>query len=147
MFRAWGQSSSVLTADVGRFWSTGSVDLLSRLQRVCVVLQGQVPRQESCPASSGSQDLLDEALRQGAPYPMVMLPSGGGYWADGHEPPSPPPASLAAPPHSWRTKFETDDTAKCYRRFFLGRVSYFSFSLELSYFELIVNTDWRGRDF
>lgn len=27
------------------------------------------------------------------------------------------------PHQTWRSKIETDDTAKCYRRFFVGRVS------------------------
>ncbi|KAG8298253.1 Rap1 GTPase-activating protein 1 [Homalodisca vitripennis] len=89
-------------------------------QPLCNTTLDRGTRQDSCPASSScSQELLEETLRGTAPYPMVVLPPGGGYWVDGHEPAS---ASLAAPPHSWRTKFETDDTAKCYRRFFLGRL-------------------------
>lgn len=83
----------------------------------------QTSRQDSCPGGgSGSQELLEETLRGSAPYPMIVLPPGGGYWVDGHEHP-PTATPLAAPAHSWRAKFETDDTAKCYRRFFLGRVS------------------------
>lgn len=51
---------------------------------------------------------------------MIVLPVAGGYWADGAEHEGAP----ALPPRAqWRAKFETDDTAKCYRRFFVGRVS------------------------
>lgn len=85
----------------------------------CVVFQGA--RQES--PSSCSQEVLKEALRGPGPYPMVVLPPGGGYWVEGesaiadYPPPSPAP-------QSWRTpKIESDDTAKCYRKFFHGRVS------------------------
>lgn len=54
---------------------------------------------------------------------MVVLPPNGGYWVDGtdHE-----LSDSRTPLHvvsAWRSKFETDDTAKCYRRFFVGRVS------------------------
>lgn len=56
------------------------------------------------------------------PFPMIVLPVNGGYWGDGADPD--PTDTPALPPRSgWRAKFETDDTAKCYRRFFVGRVS------------------------
>uniref|UniRef100_A0A1B6E835 Rap-GAP domain-containing protein n=1 Tax=Clastoptera arizonana TaxID=38151 RepID=A0A1B6E835_9HEMI len=84
------------------------------------ILETQTSRQDSCPGGgTGSQELLEETLRGPSPYPMVVLPQPGGYWVDGNEHPTTAP--LTAPSHSWRTKFETDDTAKCYRRFFLGR--------------------------
>ncbi|XP_075230099.1 rap GTPase activating protein 1 isoform X3 [Lycorma delicatula] len=69
--------------------------------------------------SSSSQELLEEVLRGPTPYPMIVLPPGGGFWIEGHEAPAPPSAQQQ--PYQYRTKFETDDTAKCYRRFFLGR--------------------------
>ncbi|KAK7793014.1 hypothetical protein R5R35_003563 [Gryllus longicercus] len=67
---------------------------------------------------------------------MIVLPSGGGYWVDGgdaDDSAAPAPASAASAASAqqasgaggaggaWRAKFETDDTAKCYRRFFVGR--------------------------
>lgn len=114
-----------------KFKST-TQDLFELLERVqssrlddqrCVLPAyfSQTSRQDSCPGGgSGSQELLEETLRGSAPYPMIVLPPGGGYWVDGHEHP-PTATPQAAPAHSWRAKFETDDTAKCYRRFFLGR--------------------------
>lgn len=79
----------------------------------------------------GSQRLLEEALQRPGPYPMVVLPPAGGYWLDGPdsecaldprgEPLLPTPTS--APALAWKLKFEVDETAKCYRRFFMGRVS------------------------
>lgn len=82
------------------------------------------------PSCAGSQRLLEETLQKSAPYPMIVLPPGGGYWLDGqdHECPFDTRGNPILPHTTWRAKFETDDTAKCYRRFFVGRVSsYFGF--------------------
>ncbi|XP_039289519.1 rap1 GTPase-activating protein 1 [Nilaparvata lugens] len=79
----------------------------------------QTSREEIRPATGGnndSQELLEETLRGAGPYPMIVLPPRGGYWVEDNDP---PPTSQQ--PHQWRAKIETDDTAKCYRRFFLGR--------------------------
>ncbi|RZF37010.1 hypothetical protein LSTR_LSTR004698 [Laodelphax striatellus] len=76
-------------------------------------------REEIRPTTGGnsdSQELLEETLRGAGPYPMIVLPPRGGYWVEDNDP---PPTSQQ--PHQWRAKIETDDTAKCYRRFFLGR--------------------------
>jgi hypothetical protein len=56
---------------------------------------------------------------------MIVLPPGGGYWLDGqdHECPFDTRGNPILPHTTWHAKFETDDTAKCYRRFFVGRVS------------------------
>ncbi|KAK7573937.1 hypothetical protein V9T40_011128 [Parthenolecanium corni] len=70
-----------------------------------------------------SQHLLEEALKRGPPYPTVVLPLQGGYWSDGSDHYDTGPNSsvcTSLPPCNF--KFETDDTAKCYRRFFMGRV-------------------------
>ncbi|XP_035908713.1 rap1 GTPase-activating protein 1 isoform X1 [Anopheles stephensi] len=65
------------------------------------------------------QRLLEDALSKPAPHPMIVVPNSGGYWVDGtdHD------ASYEVPAHTtWRVgKIESDDTAKCYRRFFIAR--------------------------
>uniref|UniRef100_A0A182Q810 Rap-GAP domain-containing protein n=1 Tax=Anopheles farauti TaxID=69004 RepID=A0A182Q810_9DIPT len=65
------------------------------------------------------QRLLEDALGKPAPHPMIVVPNSGGYWVDGtdHD------ASYEVPAHTtWRVgKIESDDTAKCYRRFFISR--------------------------
>uniref|UniRef100_A0A182KE19 Rap-GAP domain-containing protein n=1 Tax=Anopheles christyi TaxID=43041 RepID=A0A182KE19_9DIPT len=65
------------------------------------------------------QRLLEDALGKPAPHPMIVVPNSGGYWVDGtdHD------ASYEVPAHTtWRVgKIESDDTAKCYRRFFIAR--------------------------
>nr|CAD7425502.1 unnamed protein product [Timema monikensis] len=73
-----------------------------------------------------SRRLLEEVLQRPAPYPMIVLPPGGGYWLDGqdHDCPFDPRGQPILPHNAWRSKIETDDTAKCYRRFFVGRVSF-----------------------
>ncbi|XP_049857059.1 rap1 GTPase-activating protein 1 [Schistocerca gregaria] len=77
--------------------------------------------------SAASRRLLQEALSRPAPYPMIVAPPG--YWVDGHDhdcafdargnPVLPQPPQPAAP-QAHRYKIETDETAKCYRRFFVG---------------------------
>uniref|UniRef100_A0A182MTD9 Rap-GAP domain-containing protein n=1 Tax=Anopheles culicifacies TaxID=139723 RepID=A0A182MTD9_9DIPT len=65
------------------------------------------------------QRLLEDVLSKPAPHPMIVVPNSGGYWVDGtdHD------ASYEVPAHTtWRVgKIESDDTAKCYRRFFISR--------------------------
>lgn len=57
---------------------------------------------------------------------MIVLPVNGGYWIDGtdHECAFDARGNPVLPLSAWRGKFETDDTAKCYRRFFIGRVRF-----------------------
>ncbi|CAG9824723.1 unnamed protein product [Phaedon cochleariae] len=54
---------------------------------------------------------------------MIAVPPKGGYWVDGtdHEDLKDHRGRPVVPPPTWRAKIETDDTAKCYRRFFVGR--------------------------
>nr|AAY55131.1 RE67551p [Drosophila melanogaster] len=70
-----------------------------------------------------SQRLLEEALAKPAPYPMILLPLHGGYWMDGteHECGYDARGNPLLPQTTWMAKFGTDDTAKCYRRFYAAR--------------------------
>lgn len=64
-----------------------------------------------------------QVLARGAPYPMLVLPETGGYWQDGSEAPEDPPAQgLPQCGSNNKFKLEVDDTAKCYRHHFLGKV-------------------------
>ncbi|XP_055680555.1 rap1 GTPase-activating protein 1 isoform X4 [Lutzomyia longipalpis] len=85
--------------------------------------QSSVSSQASSVAAPPSQRLLEETLAKGAPYPMIVLPGNGGYWLDGtdHECAFDAHGNPVLAHNAWRAKFETDDTAKCYRRFFIGR--------------------------
>lgn len=86
------------------------------------------PSQTTPPASpqqaTASRRLLQDTLSRGSPYPMIAIPDKG-YWVDGtdHDCQYDNRGMLVMPLGTWRAKFETDDTAKCYRRFFVGRVS------------------------
>ncbi|XP_034257132.1 rap1 GTPase-activating protein 1 isoform X3 [Thrips palmi] len=95
------------------------------------------PAASSAPAAvSASQRQLEEALTRPAPFPMIVLPpegqqgcppgaqGGRGYWVDGaeHECAFDTLGNPVLPHADWRAhKFETDETARCYRRFFVGR--------------------------
>ncbi|XP_055859320.1 rap1 GTPase-activating protein 1 isoform X3 [Episyrphus balteatus] len=70
-----------------------------------------------------SQRLLEDALSKPSPYPMIILPANGGYWMDGtdHECAFDSRGNPVLPQATWMAKFETDDTAKCYRRFYVAR--------------------------
>ncbi|KRF81526.1 rap1 GTPase-activating protein 1 isoform X2 [Drosophila virilis] len=74
-------------------------------------------------AIPASQRLLEDALAKSAPYPMILLPLHGGYWLDGteHECSYDARGNPQLPQTTWMAKFETDDTAKCYRRFYAAR--------------------------
>ncbi|XP_061936606.1 rap1 GTPase-activating protein 1 isoform X8 [Apis cerana] len=69
--------------------------------------------------------LMEAALQQatsGSQPPLVVTPPG--YWVDGtdhrHALDSAGRALLPAQP-AWQPRIDQDDTAKCYRRFFVGR--------------------------
>ncbi|OAD52633.1 Rap1 GTPase-activating protein 1 [Eufriesea mexicana] len=69
--------------------------------------------------------LMEAALQQatsGSQPPLVVIPPG--YWVDGtdhrHALDSAGRALLPAQP-AWQPRIDQDDTAKCYRRFFVGR--------------------------
>lgn len=62
--------------------------------------------------------------------PTIVQPPNGGYWVDGVEENSSDEESESRPQpgtprqNSRRHNIDTDDTAKYYRRFFLGKVRY-----------------------
>ena len=75
-----------------------------------------------------SQRLLEDTLAKSEPFDMIIKPNNGGYWVDGtagtlsdNECLFDSRGNPAQPHNTWRCKFEVDDTAKCYRRFFVGR--------------------------
>lgn len=74
-------------------------------------------------AIPASQRLLEDTLSKAGPYPMIVLPSNGGYWVDGteHDCTFDARGNPVLPHNAWRGKFESDDTAKCYRRFYMNR--------------------------
>ncbi|KAK9737449.1 Rap/ran-GAP [Popillia japonica] len=84
------------------------------------------PLQPTPPASpqqaTASRRLLQDILSRPGPYPMIAIPPQG-YWVDGtdHDCEYDHRGIPILPHGTWRAKFETDDTAKCYRRFFVGR--------------------------
>ncbi|XP_026678876.1 rap1 GTPase-activating protein 1-like isoform X3 [Diaphorina citri] len=110
----------------------GFLALLWQFNPVNIYCQStKTSRDESRTSSSqhdknNSKELLEETLRGSLPYPMIVTPPSGGYWLDGYENESRQNSNSHqhGPTAPWRSKIECDDTAKCYRRFFLGRVSH-----------------------
>lgn len=80
-----------------------------------------VPTPEA--AGNGSRELLEETLKGPKPYPNIVLPTGGGFWIDGQDQNEYEPAATSGGTCTWNNKIETDDTAKAYRRYYMGRVS------------------------
>lgn len=100
------------------------------------------------------RSLMESALQQAAatavPPPMVVTPAG--YWLDGtehrHTLDSAGRALLPAQP-AWQPRIDQDDTAKCYRRFFVGRVSFSIIPYIYTYKKIvrIVTLKMRARNF
>lgn len=74
-----------------------------------------------------SQRALEDILIRPGPYPMIVSPPTG-YWIDGavSQTNAEDEISGAALPGTpttghWRGRFETDEVAKCYRRFFIHK--------------------------
>lgn len=74
-------------------------------------------------AGNGSRELLEETLKGPKPYPNIVLPTGGGFWIDGQDQNEYESTTASGGTSSWNNKIETDDTAKAYRRYYMGRVS------------------------
>lgn len=74
-------------------------------------------------AGNGSQELLEETLKGPKPYPNIVLPTSGGFWIDGQDQNEYESTASSGGAGSWNNKIETDDTAKAYRRYYMGRVS------------------------
>ncbi|XP_059220173.1 rap1 GTPase-activating protein 1 isoform X2 [Stomoxys calcitrans] len=105
------QLSGIITASGGQLLSNGHH------------YQSQSSSQSSIVSTiPASQRLLEDVLSKGDPYPMIVLPASG-YWVDGteHECTYDSRGAPILPQTTWMAKFETDDTAKCYRRFYAGR--------------------------
>ncbi|XP_013140912.1 PREDICTED: rap1 GTPase-activating protein 1 isoform X2 [Papilio polytes] len=104
--------------------------------------EGRVPAPHGPPPSPGavaaqrrveaacqaSRKLLEETLSKPGPPPTIVLPPSGGYWVDGVDdtPPEGEESEARAQPgtprhNSRRYIIDTDDTAKYYRRFFIGK--------------------------
>ncbi|XP_064611477.1 rap1 GTPase-activating protein 1-like isoform X3 [Liolophura sinensis] len=83
-----------------------------------------------------NQELVEEVLKKPGPYPMIVLPPGGGYWQDGseHECQLDSDGNPIIPQTSpSKVKLETDETAQCYRKHFLGKehFNYYSYDESL----------------
>ncbi|KAM3965730.1 rap GTPase activating protein 1 [Aphomia sociella] len=78
-------------------------------------------------ACQASRKLLEETLAKPGTPPSIVLPPNGGYWVDGidevQDGEEPEPRAQPGTPRqaSRRHNIDTDDTAKYYRRFFLGK--------------------------
>ncbi|XP_072944960.1 rap1 GTPase-activating protein 1 isoform X3 [Epargyreus clarus] len=103
--------------------------------------EGRVPAPHGLPPSPGaaaaqrrvaaacqaSRRLLEETLAKPGTPPTIVHPPSGGYWVDGiddtplDEENEPRPQPGTPRQNSRRYNIDTDDTAKCYRRFFLGK--------------------------
>lgn len=68
---------------------------------------------------------LLQMLKKPGPYPLVVLPPGGGYWIDGihHGYPSDSLGNPILPKYEFVPKIERDETAQLYRKFCYGKAS------------------------
>ncbi|VDP18920.1 unnamed protein product [Soboliphyme baturini] len=93
------------------FSQNGSVKEVALLRRLAVV-------------TGAMEDRSSQVLARGAPFPMVVVPPNGGYWVEefslNHQ--GSPAQEPNADSSCQRYKLESDKTAKCYRRYFWGKV-------------------------
>eukprot|EP00094_Tigriopus_californicus_P006667 TCALIF_06419-PA protein Name:"Similar to RAP1GAP Rap1 GTPase-activating protein 1 (Homo sapiens)" AED:0.07 eAED:0.08 QI:0/0/0/0.33/1/1/3/0/889 len=85
----------------------------------------QQPKANKVPQS---KYLLQETLDGSKPYPMIVLPKTGGFWVDPPDQDQDVPVDAEGnpvlPKVNFKTKFEMDETARCYRAHFLGYEHY-----------------------
>ncbi|KAM9324568.1 rap1 GTPase-activating protein 1-like [Gastrophryne carolinensis] len=68
---------------------------------------------------------IQEVLRKGRPFPLIIVPPNGGYWIEGtnHQLPS-PESDLPAPPYDRIKILQSDPMARFYRKHFMGKEHY-----------------------
>lgn len=68
-------------------------------------------------------DHLEQILKKPGPYPLIVMPPGGGYWIDGvyHTCPVDANGKAVIPKFELVTKIERDETAQLFRRHFYGK--------------------------
>lgn len=93
-------------------------------------------------AGNGSRELLEETLKGSKPYPNIVLPTVGGFWVDGQDQTEYETNTASGGPGSWNNKIETDDTAKAYRRYYIGRVSFFIYIYIYIFYRRLIFVDF-----
>ncbi|XP_035208746.1 rap1 GTPase-activating protein 1-like isoform X1 [Stegodyphus dumicola] len=86
-------------------------------------------------------DFLEEMLKKSGPYPLIVLPPGGGYWIDGvhHNCPLDSQGNPIIPKHEFSTKIERDETAQLYRKFFYGKEHFNFIALDDTWGPLVMS--------
>ena len=139
------RDSASLQYTISAWFQTSCLDrVVSDNNNTLTTLPTSTTPATSLPGYRASADpALTRILRGSGPYPMVLMPTAGGYWIDGdvksdNLPPLEPSATAAQCSHAaagdadvtsassrCRYQLEMDETSKCYRKHFLGRVSTF----------------------
>lgn len=92
------------------------------------------PDKDEVALKSSSRQRLEEILSQPKPYPQVVLPETGGYWDE----------SSTDVDHQYdninsNNKFETDETARYYRRYFMGNEHMTFFGEDANYGPVVLS--------
>lgn len=130
MEKQWQGSGQDAIPNAEEELSKGAQDLFelleklqnSRLDDQRCVLPSSLQSYSSPEQSKSKKDsqALNEILSTPGPYPMIVLPPSGGYWLDGDSDDCPvdDDGNPQIPHHTWSSKFEMDESATLYRRFF-----------------------------
>ncbi|XP_024915623.1 rap1 GTPase-activating protein 1 isoform X3 [Cynoglossus semilaevis] len=81
---------------------------------------------------------VHEVLGRCSPFPLILLPQFGGYWIEGtnHEPKDPPDTDQPPCPTT-QIKLETNNTAKTYRKTFVGKEHFNYYTMDAALGHLV----------
>ncbi|XP_035697160.1 rap1 GTPase-activating protein 1-like isoform X2 [Branchiostoma floridae] len=132
-------------------------DLIAMLEKVqsdrldeqrCTLPEACKPRDNRdspSPSCRPSYRLLQQVIKGEGPYPMIVAPANGRYWVDGNDPDTLTDSQgrPILPSCPAKYKLEADDTAKCYRRHFLGKehMNFFAWDENLGHLVLSVKPE------
>ncbi|CAH1239895.1 RAP1GAP [Branchiostoma lanceolatum] len=132
-------------------------DLIAMLEKVqsdrldeqrCTLPEACKPRDNRdspSPSCRPSYRLLQQVIKGEGPYPMIVAPTSGRYWVDGNDPDTLTDSQgrPILPSCPAKYKLEADDTAKCYRRHFLGKehMNFFAWDENLGHLVLSVKPE------
>ncbi|KAI8500500.1 Rap1 GTPase-activating protein 1 [Branchiostoma belcheri] len=132
-------------------------DLIAMLEKVqsdrldeqrCTLPEACRPRDNRdspSPSCRPSYRLLQQVIKGEGPYPMIVAPANGRYWVDGNDPDTLTDSQgrPILPSCPAKYKLESDDTAKCYRRHFLGKehMNFFAWDENLGHLVLSVKPE------